>query len=117
MERFCLLRCSCPAWILVVLLCHTSWAQPAVVNKGRRLFADQKYLEAKKIFGDIPDASGEFGAARYYLGRIALIEQDFEEAAEKLEEAVESNSNNADYHYWLGVVYGQQAFNANVIKQ
>ena len=50
-------------------------------------------------------------------GRQAYRQGNFDKAASLLEEAVQQQPNNADYHFWLGSTYGAQAQRASLFKQ
>lgn len=55
--------------------------------------------------------------ATFKSGQQALRQGNAEKAAELLEQAVKAQPNNADYHFWLGQAYGNQAREASIFKQ
>lgn len=55
----------------------------------------------KEVAENPDDASGH-----YYLGRFLLAQHKYEPALAQLIKAVTLDSQDADYHFWLGVTYG-----------
>lgn len=105
-------------WI-ILLLCVLSLAANAQppVEKAKDLFDSRKYDEAIPLLNKIEEASKDYAAARYLLGRIAYDQKKYDESAEFFEQATEANDKIADYHNWLGNAYGAIAQNAGVFKQ
>jgi tetratricopeptide (TPR) repeat protein len=81
-------------------------AQGAEVERAERLFEQRRYADARPL---LAAAAGADARAPFYLGRIALVEGDFDAAVRWLERAAREAENDAARHYWLGVAYGQQA--------
>ncbi|MCW8880597.1 MAG: tetratricopeptide repeat protein [Kangiellaceae bacterium] len=81
-------------------------------SKAIDAFNQQNYQEAKLLFKQHPNKSEK----KYYLGRIALIEKDLDEAEDLLEEALAENPKEADYHYWFGNMSLLQAANASIFS-
>lgn len=53
----------------------------------------------------------------YRTGRAAMSKNDADGAVAAFEQAVARQPNNADYHFWLGSAYGNQAMKASLFKQ
>ncbi|HMJ69355.1 MAG TPA: tetratricopeptide repeat protein [Cyclobacteriaceae bacterium] len=87
------------------------------VDQAKSLYDSKKYDEAKKILFKVPEGNKDYGAARFYLGRIAFDQKEYDDATDYFEEAIEVNDKVAEYHYWLGSTFGSIATNANVLKQ
>ncbi len=103
---------------IAFLLCAISAVTSAQsVENGRQLFEQKKYPEARKQLLNVKEGQKDFAAAQYYLGRIAFLEKNFEDALEYFEEATEANENIADYQEWLGNAAGSVARSANVFRQ
>lgn len=103
--------------LLLVLLSFTLFAQSSKINSAKTLFETKKYSEAKKVLSTIGEEQADFAAARYFLGRIAFEEKQFEDAAEYFEEATEADNKVADYYNWLGNALGTIAKDANPFRQ
>jgi tetratricopeptide (TPR) repeat protein len=57
-------------------------------------------------------------AAEYAAqGRAALQRTEYDKAAELLTKAIALEPKNAEHHYYLGAVYGEQAQRVNVLRQ
>lgn len=87
------------------------------IEQAKTLYESKKHQEARSILLKVDDDHKDFAAAQYYLGRIAFDEKDFDAAEEHLEAAIEANDKVADYHYWLGSVWGTMIRDANMMKQ
>ncbi len=72
------------------------------LDRGRQLFVEQKIIEAKAEFLALQKMGDQAAATSYYLGRIAIIENDGDAAVRHLERAVELEEANALSHAWLG---------------
>jgi tetratricopeptide (TPR) repeat protein len=89
------------------------------LEEGIALMSKGKLAEAKTAFESILKQNDKNAEAHYRLGLI-LINRRFlneDDAVDHMEQAVEINPANADYHYGLGAAYGIKAQNAGVIKQ
>jgi tetratricopeptide (TPR) repeat protein len=101
---------------LLFLLPILSIAQ-SPVDQARTLFESKKYDEAKKLLVKIGDTDKNYGQAQYYLGRVAMAQNDPEAAEDYFEEAIDTNDKVAEYHYWMGNALGVMARDANVVRQ
>ena len=106
-----------PLFFIITLIMSGFLTAGENLTKGIQLFNDGKYEDAKSIFHKELEEDGDNAEANFYLGRIFLRQNDEDKAEDYLEEAVELNDNNADYHFWLGNAYGMKAQNANIFKQ
>ena len=104
-------RMSLPA---LVLFASVAGAQS--IDRAKQLFEEAKYTEAKTELRELQKANSRNAAAAYYLGRIATIENDGDEALRQLERAVELEEGNALYHYWLGSAARDAAPRASKMK-
>jgi tetratricopeptide (TPR) repeat protein len=102
-------------FFLTLLLMRPSHAQS--LAEGKRLFELKKNSEAAKIFEAIDDDHRDYAEAQFYLGKIKFFDKKYDDAADYFEEAIDANEKVADYHYWLGAAYGQEASQANPLKQ
>ncbi len=103
--------------IFFCLISQTLVGQRLLIEKSKSLFESGSYANAKSILKDIAKPSSEFAEAQYYLGRIATEEKQYELAITYFESAAKTNPSSAEYHNWLGVLYGVVAMEANPIKQ
>ncbi len=87
------------------------------LDAGVRLFREQRYADARVQLTAAARANPANGVAAFHLGRIALAEENAEEAVKWLERAHVTDRRNASYHLWLGQAYGAQALRAGKFKQ
>ena len=79
-------------------------------------FDSGHYADAKTQLTAYARANPRSGEAAFYLGRIALVEGDFGEAAKRLEGAVKLDARRPAYHRWLARAYAQQALRGSKLK-
>lgn len=87
------------------------------LDAGVRLFRAQRYADARVQLTTAHRANPGNGVAAFHLGRIALAEENAEEAVKWLERAHATDRRNASYNLWLGHAYGAQALRAGKLKQ
>lgn len=88
------------------------------LDRAKMLYEEKRFDAAVKLLADIEEGSSDYAAARFYLGRIAFDEKEFEDAADFFEEATQAKGGKqAEYFSWLGDTYGSIAQDANVIRQ
>lgn len=89
----------------------------SMAEKGKALYLSKRYDEAKKALESIQKNSSDYGAAQYYLGRIAYDKKEYDDAADYFETATEANPNNGDYFNWLGDAYSAIGSEASFFTQ
>ncbi|MBL7959927.1 tetratricopeptide repeat protein [bacterium] len=103
--------------LLIFSLNSTLFAQ-SDLERGRELFKNKKYAEARSIFEKISNESDHQAEAYYYLGSIYLrFDRDPDKAVDLLEKAIESENANAKYHLMLSNALGAKAMQSNMLKQ
>lgn len=103
--------------IFLILLISSQAIAQTNIEKAKKLWDSKNNSEAKKILSAIDSDNKDYAAAQYYLGRISASENNFEEASDYFEEAVDANDKVAEYYTWLGNMYATIAQNANPISQ
>lgn len=83
------------------------------LKKGVDLFDQGKLKQAKTFFTAIDDENAE---RNYYLGRIAFDEDEWDDAVDFFEDAIDEEESST-YYTWLGNSLGVMAQNANIIRQ
>jgi tetratricopeptide (TPR) repeat protein len=100
---------------LATALPITAAAQSSGLDSAVQLYHRQEYAEAMQLLrsaSDIRDAQ-----VYYWLGRVALAQNDADAAVRWLEKAVSRNDSSSEYHLWLGRAVGTKAEHASVLKQ
>ena len=87
------------------------------IKEGIKLFEENKFSEARTFFESFTKANTENDSAFFYLGRIYFNQSDYDKALESLEQAIQINDNESDYHLWLGHTYGRKAQNAGLFNR
>ncbi len=83
------------------------------IERAKTSFEQGKYEQVKAVLTSIDKGDPAFADARYYLGRVAYEEKEYEEAADLFNEAIDTNDKVADYHHWLGNAYRNRALISN----
>ncbi|MBL7996597.1 tetratricopeptide repeat protein [bacterium] len=104
--------------LLALWPAHSAVFAQSDLERGRELFKNKKYAEARMIFENISKGSGHEAEACYYLGSIYLrFERDPDKAIEYLEKAIEADNSKSEYHMALSNALGAKIMQSNVIKQ
>jgi tetratricopeptide (TPR) repeat protein len=108
--------------IFILLNCLVITAMGTAKNEsgleqGIRLFDEQKYDEAKKIFEQIVHENPKNSEAFGYIGQIYLIKGDYDNSIDWYKKAVELDAQNSQYHFRLGQAYGIKAQKASIFKK
>lgn len=91
---------------IILLLSIPAGSFPGDPNdKGVALFEKEAYAEAKTSFETVISADSDNDEALYYLGRIALIDDDLDGSIDLLRKAVKLDETNSVYRTWLGSAY------------
>jgi tetratricopeptide (TPR) repeat protein len=95
-----------------------SVAQPAdSVSQAASLIDSSRYDEAKVLLNSYLPGHPKDAKAAAYRGRLALIQDDLDNAVKWTEKALDLEESNAQYHYWMAQVYGVKAQKSGKIKQ
>jgi tetratricopeptide (TPR) repeat protein len=102
---------------VVVLLCVAPLAAQTTqtnedVTTGVSLFARGQFNAAQQFFDTFVHQRPTDPIGVYYLGRLAFESKQYDQASTWFEKAVKLDSNNSDYHLWLGRAYGEKAQHA-----
>jgi tetratricopeptide (TPR) repeat protein len=88
------------------------------IAEALRLLAAKDYDGARKSLETVVSRDGSDTEARYQLGRLlAGHYRDYDAAEEMMEKTVEQADGNAEYHFFLGTVYGTQAQLAGILSK
>lgn len=87
------------------------------IEAGVRLFENGQFAAARRVFASAVRDNPHDAVAAFYLGRTFFAEENYDHAVRWLEQAVERDGGNAEYHLWLGRAYGHQAMRASVWRQ
>jgi tetratricopeptide (TPR) repeat protein len=89
---------------------HAQAAKPrpaSPINTAIAHFNADRLPQAKAAFTPLAKAGNH--QAMYYLGRIAIDQDDGDEAVDWLKKAVKENDRSSLYHQWLASAYGTKA--------
>lgn len=78
------------------------------VDKGVQMFEAQDYEEATAYYEGILAGTPDDPVATYYLGRIAIEQQQNDAAIDHLKKATETAPDSASYYFWLAVAYANK---------
>ncbi|MBC7790243.1 MAG: tetratricopeptide repeat protein [Anaerolineae bacterium] len=91
-------------------------AQENPAERGVQLFELAQYEEAKKELGAELKHDQKATTALFYLGRIAMVEGDFNEASRLFERTTRSKDATSEHYRWLAQALGQMAARGSKLK-
>jgi tetratricopeptide (TPR) repeat protein len=104
--------------ILLIILLGTSIVKAQDdLQKGIEIFEKKNYYGAKRFFNDYLQVHPEEATAYYYLGRIAMEEQDLEAATDHFDKAVDIDDTRSEYFTWKGIAYVQLLSTVDFMQQ
>src|ERR1700689_294917 len=92
-------------------------AESAALASARGLFEARAFRAARPAFEKILATEPANAEAHYYLGRIAIEGEDYDDAIHDLEAATRVSPATGGYHTALGDAYGLAAEKAGVVKK
>jgi tetratricopeptide (TPR) repeat protein len=101
-------------FLAILISCLT---QAQELQVGIDQFDNKKYDLANNFFNAINSGSTNYVEARYYLGRIAIENQEFDDARDYFSEAIKGNKNISKYHKYYGVALGNILVDSNQFRQ
>jgi tetratricopeptide (TPR) repeat protein len=99
--------------VSLVLAAGSVTSAQTPVERGKTLIDARKYAEARAVLETIGKNDPQ---AAFYLGQIAMEQNDAGKAVDWFEKAVDLNPRNSVYYDWLGRSYGDQAQHASKLK-
>lgn len=99
--------------VSLFLAAATSLSAQTPVERGKALLDSRKYAEARAILEPLGKSDA---AAAFYLGQIAMEQNDAAASVNWFEKAVQLNPRSSVYYDWLGRAYGEQAQRASKLK-
>jgi tetratricopeptide (TPR) repeat protein len=106
-----------PRLAVLLLSFAASGLNAQSTSRGVQLFKSSDWAQAKAEFSAAVQRNDRDARAHYYLGRLAMIENNPAAAAEHLERAVKLDDSVSDYHLWYGNATRQQAMRASMFEQ
>jgi len=101
--------------ILLLFYCEVS-AQVYTLEEGKKLFKAEKYEEAKEVFLKVVEKEPENHEANFFLCKVYLILDDYDNSIKYGEKAVKLNGTQSDYYLWLGRAHVIQAQKGSKLK-
>ncbi|MGB5849828.1 MAG: tetratricopeptide repeat protein [Ignavibacteriaceae bacterium] len=86
------------------------------VQEALNYYNQKNYEKAQAMLEIIIDSNEKNAEAHYYLGYTLFMLKNLDGAIEECERAVELDNDNADYHYDLGRLYGEDANDASIFR-
>lgn len=101
---------------LVLVLC-TAPLLGQNLDTGIRLYQNKQFDLAGETFDKIKSSDPAYAEARYYLGRIAFDEEEYDDAWDYFKEASKADDQQAKYFTWIGNSIGTMAQSAGKLRQ
>ena len=92
-------------------------AQETIVDRARAAVEARQVAGVKGELAAWAKANPRSHAGAFWMGRLLIVERDWEKASDWFERAVELEPRDAPSHFWLGNAYGEQAQRASKLRQ
>jgi tetratricopeptide (TPR) repeat protein len=112
-----LVAVAAAAVLMLGSLPQLSVAQTSDAQRGAQLFEERSYAAARAAFSAVLGRDARDANALFYMGRIALAEDQPGEAIDWFEKAVKVNEKSSEYHRWLATALGEEAQRANTLRR
>ncbi len=86
------------------------------VQEALNYYNQKNYEKAKAMLEIIIDSNEKNAEAHFYLAYTLFMLKNLDDAIDECERAVELDNNNADYHFNLGRLYGEDAADASIFR-
>jgi len=103
-------------FFLLLFTLHAQPSEPQDITFGKQLFEEGKLEEAKVYFTNLLDEDDEIAEAQYYLAFTFFRLGELDDAIDHCEEAVDLDPGNAEFHFRLGQLYGEDAKDASLFR-
>ena len=103
--------------ILVVWVLLSMGKAEASLRQVFDAFIAGHYEEAEAHLQTLLKTSSDKGEIHFFLGRLAAWDGRTDDAFDHFEKATKSDSQNADYYWWLAQIYGQKAMKASIFRK
>src|SRR5687767_13951254 len=87
------------------------------VTRGIQLFEAHDRAGARVELSAAVKQNDRDARAHHYLGRLAMLENDLDAAADHLERATKLDPTVSSYQFWYANAVGQQTARASKLKQ
>jgi tetratricopeptide (TPR) repeat protein len=101
---------------LLLFIASFSFSQNDRLQEARELIEQRKFDLAKPILEFLYEEDNENPDLNYWYGVYCLMQNNYDDAIDYLDVAIEGNKNNAVYYNMLGNAYGMKARNAGALK-
>jgi tetratricopeptide (TPR) repeat protein len=98
-------RVFCTAGLILLLAFPSGPLAGESLDRGIKLFEAGDFTAAKSSLEGVLASDEENHTALFYLGRIALVEEDLDGAIDRFQKAVRLNGTDSVYRNWLGRAY------------
>jgi len=103
--------------VLVLGIQDTACARDPLFETGISLFEGRNYSGAKSLFNSLYRKDKKNPEVNFYLGKIAVVEGEYDVAVDHLKKAIKYNQNVSDYHLWYARAIGRLSQRSSGIKQ
>jgi tetratricopeptide (TPR) repeat protein len=86
------------------------------IQEALNYYNQKNYETAKTMLENIINRNENNSEAHYYLAYTLFMLENLDDAIEECERAVELDNSNADYHFNLGRLYGEDAADASIFR-
>ena len=102
--------------LILLFIASFSFSQNDRLQEARQFIEQRKFELAKPILEFLYDEDNKNPDLNYWYGVYFLMQNNYDDAIDYLDIAIEGNKNNPVYYNMLGNAYGMKAQNAGALK-
>jgi len=102
--------------LYVLIVISFSSAQNDRLEEAKKFIEQREFELAKPILEFLYEENEENPDVNYWFGVYSLMQNNYDDAIDYFDVAIEGDENNYRYYYMLGNAYGMKAQNAGVFK-
>jgi len=102
--------------ILLILIGTTVSFSQSTLKDVKKLIQERQFDSAKPILKSLYAKNDEDPEVNYWFGVYSLMQNNYDDAIDYLDAAIEENEKNARYHNLLGNAYGMKAQQGGMLK-
>jgi len=110
------MRFQCILFLTFCIFTNLLSQETSQLSDVPQLIEQREYEKAKSILRILYEENDENPQVNFYLGKIALRENNYDDAIDYIDDAIDADDDNPEYYLELGNAYGVKVQNVGAVK-